>query len=163
MTMKVIIGGDFCITQEYKSEIVVSDEVTNYFSEADVRIVNLECPVTSNRIEKICKTGPHILGSDKCFEVLNKIGINVLTLANNHIMDYGAVGLSDTIHNCKRNNIKFTGAGKDKIEARVPLIIEKDRATLAILNFAENEWASADSQKPGANPYDVIATDRVGS
>jgi len=80
----------------------------------------------------------------------------VVTLANNHILDYGAKGLLDTFESLRQNKIDYVGAGNNLNEANQPLALEKDGVRIAILNFCENEWSIAEEDKPGANPMDII-------
>lgn len=154
--MEVCIGGDFCITQDILSPPLVSTEVVSLFSNADYRILNLECPVTESLNTRIPKTGPHLQGSIACLNVAKQLGINIFTLANNHIMDYGVKGFSDSLAACVNYDLQIVGAGMCLDLASKPLFIESGECRLAIVNFAENEWASADIEEPGANPYDLI-------
>jgi poly-gamma-glutamate synthesis protein (capsule biosynthesis protein) len=80
----------------------------------------------------------------------------MVTLANNHIMDYGTKGLFDTFKSLQENQISYVGAGDNLFKAAKPYTIEKDGMKIAILNFAENEWSIAEEDKPGATPLDII-------
>jgi poly-gamma-glutamate synthesis protein (capsule biosynthesis protein) len=71
-------------------------------------------------------------------------------------MDYGSRGLSDTLAACASYKIQTVGAGMSLESASKPLFVERDGLRLAIVNFAENEWASATMEGAGANPYDII-------
>src|SRR5699024_1090893 len=78
-------------------------------------------------------------------------------LANNHILDYDERGLKETLSVCKENNIKTVGAGKNLKEASKTLYIDyREEGKIAVINFAENEWASATEMTAGANPMDII-------
>jgi poly-gamma-glutamate synthesis protein (capsule biosynthesis protein) len=70
----------------------------------------LECPLTSN-IKKIKKVGPNLKANPGCIDGIKNGNINVFTLANNHIMDYGAEGLMETIKLCDEKGILTVGAG----------------------------------------------------
>lgn len=87
---------------------------------------------------------------------LLSLNINVVTLANNHILDYGEKGVSDTIEFCKKNNIKIVGAGLNLEEASKTLYLNSKEGLIAIVNIAENEWASATINSAGANPMNII-------
>jgi hypothetical protein len=160
--MKLCIAGDFCIPDSYQGccSDIVSERVVALFDTADVRIVNLECPVTLGRYERQFKTGPWLNGSTSSFEILKRLGVDVVTLANNHMMDYGAAGLFDTIAACRNNNVMHTGVGKNLRDAQVPLVLSVAGRNVAVVNFAENEWSSADRRRPGTNPYDIIECSR---
>lgn len=156
--MDLLITGDFYIADSFIGQNLVSDELENLFKLSDFNIVNLESPVTKDIKEhKIVKTGPHLNGSPNTFSILKKLNIDLITLANNHIMDYGSTGLNETILGCQRNLIDYVGAGTSIKKAMKPYLIERDNLKISILNFAENEWASAEENKPGANPLDIIS------
>lgn len=157
MSVKITIGGDFCITESYLSENLFSSELEKLFLNSDINIVNLECPVIEDsNTNKILKTGPHLFSYKDIFKHLKKLDIQLLTLANNHILDYGTIGLENTIKNCEANNIKYVGVGKNLKDASKPIIIEKKGIRIAFVNFCENEWSIANDKSGGANPMDII-------
>lgn len=153
--MKILITGDLVINREYKTENI-NDSVKTLFQQSDLNIVNLEAPVTTSA-SKIIKTGPHLKADEEgTLNVLKALNVNVVTLANNHVKDYDEKGVTDTLSFCKQNDIKTVGAGNDLNDASKPLFIETSEGKIAIINFAENEWASATDDSAGANPMDII-------
>jgi poly-gamma-glutamate capsule biosynthesis protein CapA/YwtB (metallophosphatase superfamily) len=153
--MKILITGDLLINKPY-SDSQIDDEIKGLFSESDFNIVNLEAPVTEST-SKILKTGPHLKSEkESTLEILKALNINLCTLANNHVLDYDEQGVLDTINFCKENNIQTVGAGKNKEEAAKVLYLETDVGKIAIINIAENEWASATDTTAGANGMDLI-------
>lgn len=157
MTIKITVGGDFCILPPHTSGNLITDEVAALFGNSDLNIVNLECPVVNfSNNGKILKTGPHLSTDTNVISHLKKLNVKVVTLANNHIFDYGDKGLSATINTCMNENITTAGAGKDLTEASKPAIIQIKGFKIAIVNFCENEWSIATSTRGGANPLDII-------
>jgi len=156
MKTKINIGGDFYLSPSYVSKNLFSDEFINFFMKSDLNIVNLECPVISEVDTKISKTGPHLNTTEEVFNQLHKINVHAVTLANNHILDYGEIGLEATFEACKRNNMLFVGAGKELSDASKPLVIESNGIRVGIVNFCENEWSVATENSMGANPLDLI-------
>lgn len=156
--MEILIGGDFYISDDYKGKKLIDKSVTELFHKSDFSIVNLETSITVNNPQnKIIKTGPHLRTSAATIiPYLKELKIDLVTLANNHIMDYGKNGLNDTFDALNKNYIKHVGAGQHPNEAAKPFIIEKEGLKIAILNFAENEWSIVEDSKPGANPLDII-------
>jgi len=74
--------------------------------------------------------------ADSAFvEVLKHPGFDVVSLANNHVLDYGRDALLDTRRIFIENGFVVTGAGKDSIEASLPAIIEKNGLQLAFLGY----------------------------
>lgn len=157
MAIKITVGGDFCVTAPYTSAKLFSQKFIELFNESDLNIVNLECPVIEDdNDEKILKTGPHLSTNNEIFDLFRQINIHAVTLANNHILDFGAKGLQSTITGCKKNNIITTGAGQNLSEATKPAIIERQGLKIALINFCEHEFSIASDKLPGANPLDLI-------
>lgn len=156
--MHVLIAGDFYISDNFKNEPLIDQSVKELFANVDYRIVNLETPLTAKVIKnRILKTGPYLRTSaETMVPYLKQLNIDMVTLANNHILDYGVKGLADTFHILQKNKISYVGAGKNLKDASKPFTIEKDGMEIAFLNFAENEWSIAEDDKPGANPLNVI-------
>lgn len=161
--MKLIIAGDFCphnrverLINNKKYSDIVSEEVREVFTNSDISIVNLECPVIDEDATPISKVGPSIKANKNSFSFLKYLGINTVTLSNNHIMDYGAKGLESTIKGCEENSIDYVGAGENLSEARKPLYIELKNQTIAIINISENEFSTTQDDHPGANPLDLV-------
>jgi hypothetical protein len=153
--MKILITGDLVINREY-SKSNISEAVISLFNQSDLNIVNLEAPVT-NSISKIIKTGPHLKSEkESTLDVLKVLNIDIVTLANNHVLDYDEQGVRDTLEFCKENDIKTVGARMNLKEASQTLYLDTKEGKIAIINFAENEWASATDNSAGAHPMDII-------
>ncbi len=158
--MKIIIGGDFYIPAE-KTELATRDlhkpwgEVLELFKDSDYRIINLEGPVT-DAIEPIHKTGPHLRLSPEVIGLIKFAGVDMVTMANNHINDYGDQGVMNTIDNCRNIGIETAGAGSNLKNARCIKYIAENNAKIAIINIAENEWNGATDDHAGSNPMDII-------
>lgn len=160
--MRILITGDYCpigrngelIKQgNYAALFNGYDKITNM---ADYSVVNFECPFTYVS-SPIVKEGPAIKVSDKnVFEALKYCNFNLLTLANNHIKDYGGRGVLDTIKEATKFGFKTVGAGKDISEASKPHITEIKGHTLAFINIAENEFNGASYNQPGAYGLDLV-------
>lgn len=156
--MKILFTGDFVITDDFQGKMLIDTSIENLFKSADYRISNLEAPIINDiPAYKILKSGPHLRSSkETVLPYLEQLNINMVTLANNHILDYGEKGLKETIDFCKRNNIKYVGADKNLQEASKPRHIINEGIKISIINFAENEWASANDYSAGAAPMDLI-------
>lgn len=155
--MRILIGGDFYITPAFLSKALINEKVKNLFVHSDFNLINLECPVIGeNRNSKIQKTGPHIRTDNAIFNYLKQLNIHAVTLANNHILDYGLEGLQNTLECCRENKIQWVGAGTNEKQAAKSLIIDKKDVKIAVVNFCENEWSVATSNRGGANPMNFI-------
>lgn len=160
--MKVLIAGDFCPILRIEPYIASEDyetifgEVKPIIEQADCSILNLECPVLFNRYKPIPKCGPNLHCDIGAIKSIKYLGFNVLSLANNHIMDYGEEGLKDTMQACEQMGIRHTGAGNNLESASKVLYYKIKDKVLAIINCCEHEFSIADDNKPGANPLNPI-------
>jgi len=162
--MEVVFGGDFYPGRRWEEKIINnassiwSDEVVTFFHNADLRIVNLETPLTVSN-NPIKKTGPNLKCHPDIVKTLKHANIDLVTLANNHIYDFGDKGLKDTIKILNDNKIDYIGVGEDKITAGNS-IFEKEE--VVFLNYSHNEWGAATDKTSGFNSYSIIdITNRI--
>lgn len=156
--INIKIGGDFVINKETFSSKNIDKKLIALFQNSDLNLLNLECPITIvGKEHQIIKTGPHLRGNETAIrEAAELLNINLLTLANNHILDYGEKGLEDTLNFLKQNNFDFVGAGKNLNEAKKVFRKNIKGKSFSFINFAENEWCGATSNSSGANPMNII-------
>lgn len=158
----VIVTGD-CCPKKTDNEDVLPDDYTNIldngiqelFNKGNLVIINLECPLTESTYP-ITKTGPSLKAAPYIADLISTLNIDIVDLANNHILDYGNEGLLDTINYCSKNGLKCVGAGKDIESARESLFIDVGTTRLAILAGTEREFSIADDKSPGACPVDPL-------
>ena len=160
--MRFLIGADLVPTEtNYKyfengdSVTLVGDKLKEIFDSADYRVFNLEVPLI-DVAEPIAKCGPNLIAPTYTINGYKALGANVLTLANNHILDQGEQGLYSTIKLLEENGIAYLGAGDNLSEASKPYIIEKDGEKIGIYACAEHEFSIASEDSPGANPFDPL-------
>src|SRR5262245_37119384 len=100
---------------------LVAPDVAEIAQSADMFVLNLECCISAR--------GERFPDPDKPFffrappvaaERLAELGVDAVTLANNHALDYGPDALLDTIEHLDRAGIAHTGAGADETAARTP-------------------------------------------
>lgn len=128
--MKIALLGDVALTGLYDcsqtNEVFERVElIKRLISDCDYAICNLESPLTRKKKTYICK-GAYIKADPENIEVLKRIGITHVTLANNHIFDYGKQGAKETISILEKNGIQYCGLCNE------PLFISKgeDRVLL---------------------------------
>lgn len=160
--MRIIIGADFIPTAQnsdlFKAgncEEIVGSELMQIMNDADYRIINLEAPLYDHS-SPIKKRGPLLKAESACIEAYKELGIDLVTLANNHIMDHGSEGLVSTFDALSESNIAWVGAGQNIEEASKPYIINLNNEKIGIYACCEHEFSIASSDKPGANPVDVF-------
>jgi len=162
--VKVLVAGDFCPVAGFEKGIAnnavlgsnVAGSIQELTQDSDCFIVNLECPLTG-RADRVDKVGPHLRATPKAAAFLADLGVNLVTLANNHIRDAGQMGVVETLQACKAAGVDTVGAGVNPSEAaRIHFMTRKGRI-LAVINMAEQEFNCANSSRGGANPFDIIS------
>lgn len=159
--VKVLIGADVCPIRRNLSYFKNGDaksifnDLLEEFESADLSIVNLECPFI-NMSTPIKKCGPVLGVESDCINGLKQAKIDILNLANNHIMDHGPTGLKNTLEVCSESGIAIVGAGKNLEEARRILVRKVGKIRIGILAVAEHEFSIATDNSWGANPLDLI-------
>jgi len=157
--MKLLFSGDVNFRgidplSEKKSEELLLD-VLPYIRTADYRIVNLETPlaVLENHVP-IEKSGPNLISSPQNIAFLKKFHADGVTLANNHIGDFGEGAVKDTLELLKENNILYAGAGADIEEAYQAMYFEKDGVRASVISVCENEFGMATESRYGSAGYE---------
>lgn len=159
--VSLLITGDYCPINRMASysESGLYGRIFNDFlveiKKADFSITNLEAPATT-ATAKIQKTGPVLQVNPKAIETLRLAGFDLVTLANNHIMDLGKEGLRDTIKACDDYKMHYVGVGESNLEARKPFVVTINEKRIAIINIAENEFSTTNDERPGAAPLNPI-------
>ncbi len=110
-------------------------EISPLLLQGDLNIGNLESPITRGGNEFLDKkfrfrTDPGATAA------LQRAGFNHLTLANNHILDFGTTGLEDTISALDSVGITHAGAGLDLARARQERIVTVKGARIALLAYS---------------------------
>ncbi len=115
-----------------------------------VVIANLEGPMTE-RTEPFDPMQRWSYNSDPATsQGLVAMGIDTVSLANNHAMDRGPEGLQDTLMNAESVGLRAFGAGSTSSEARLPLLIESEGAVVAVLGFSDDGGIkTATNDRPG--------------
>jgi poly-gamma-glutamate synthesis protein (capsule biosynthesis protein) len=131
-------------------------DVAHCLGNADLSIVNLECPLT-NHESGLTKSGPVLSADPRCAQGIRAIGFDIVALANNHVMDKGETGLADTLAACRQTGLRTVGAGTNLHEASRTLFAEVKGHRVAILAMAEHEFSIATENYGGAWPLDPIA------
>lgn len=155
--MQLLFTGDFLITNGHDRSVGISEELQVLFDDSEYTIANLEGPIVQKEIGNILvKTGPNLCGHINNLSMLKQLGVNLVSLSNNHIMDYGQPGLIETQRMLNKYKIDFLGAGESLKDAMTPFSVLIDAHKVTFLNFSENEWCSAAEKRAGANPLNII-------
>ncbi len=157
--IKISILGDICPARKYSPFFAngtvdsIFSTIADYLNEADLVLANLEAP-TSQKGVAIKKCGGCLRGYEQDLDILKKAGIHALSLANNHILDYGEEALFDTIDSAQKRGFVVFGAGKNTVAAKKPVYFNVRGWTIGALGFCEEEFNSAYESSSGANLFD---------
>lgn len=154
--VSISIGGDF-VPNNSVDNINLTD-LQKHFAKSDISIINLESPILRsdvNNYKSIKKTGPSLYCKIDSSEILKELGVDAVTLANNHMMDFYSDGLKDTVNILKEIDVDFIGAGTDKEEIKKPLIFDVKNTKIGFLNYCENEFSTLKCDL-GCNGLDSI-------
>jgi poly-gamma-glutamate synthesis protein (capsule biosynthesis protein) len=120
---------------------------------ADIRLINLECVISDKGEEWRPTTKEfHFRAAPRALDFLQVAKVDGVTLANNHVLDYGTDALVDCLMLLDQTGIKRTGAGATSEEACVPALFRLPDARVAVVALTDNEpeW-EATSTQPGVN------------
>lgn len=160
--MSILIGADIVPTKNNveqfnkgNAEFLVGDELLKILNDADYRIFNLEVPLT-DVCSPIDKCGPNLIAPTSTINGYKSVGVDFVTLANNHILDQGEQGLRSTCDLLRKNNIAYCGVGNNLSIAKAPYIFKFDGKKIGIYACAEHEFSIATEDSAGANPFDPL-------
>ena len=130
---------------------------------ADLTIVNLECVISDRgtpwqRTPKVF----HFRAAPIALDAIDLAGVDAVSLANNHVLDYEEDALLDMLRRLRERGIAYAGAGRDLVEATRPALVARDGLRLALVSFTDNEpdWAAGPSH-PGTHYLPITTSEPV--
>lgn len=115
---------------------------------ADIILGNLEGPFALTARKENRNYSYRV--SPKLASSLKRAGINVVTLANNHLLDCGRAGVLETLDTLAEADIASIGAGVDEKAAHAPVILQSGPWRVGFLGYYWNQRTSATSLLPGS-------------
>lgn len=159
--IRIFISGDFAP----KYRVINMIEEGNYQSlyndmlpviqKSDYAITNLESPL-GDTVSPIKKTGPNLIAPLKTVEALRYAGFDMVTLANNHALDQGKLGLRSTLHELDAKGICHIGAGMNTEAITQVGYVKLKGKQIAFINCCENEWSTLTDQGAGCNALNEV-------
>ncbi|MBX3028519.1 MAG: CapA family protein [Chloroflexi bacterium] len=118
--------------------------------DADLAIVNHEQPTPRNWVFHLF--GTTFSGKPSLTEIFTRAGVDFMSLANNHIRDYGEAGVLNTLKVLDQHGIKHAGAGKNAKEAAKPAYLTAKGVTVGIVacNMIARGYVNARGSRAGA-------------
>lgn len=155
MTVQIVAAGDLCIGGPVRAFDLTPGTLWSVITGANLAIANLEESLTERgvRADKTVTLRAH----PSAVEEVARLGFRAVTLANNHMMDYGVEGLDQTLEVLDRARIAHAGAGHDYDAAASATTLEAGGLSVALLSFASTvpTGTAATEYRPGIAPIRV--------
>lgn len=135
--------------------------IASLLRSADLTMVNLETAVTSRGTPQ--PKYYHFRTTPVAFTALRDAGVKVATMANNHVLDYGRVGLSDTLAAARAAHFPVVGIGANAAAAWAPYIVTTKGVRIAVLAVSQigelaPTWVATATRSGEANAIDLRRT-----
>jgi poly-gamma-glutamate synthesis protein (capsule biosynthesis protein) len=132
-------------------------ELRDVLAAADAVLLNLECCI-SERGRPVEGRVFHFRAPPKAADALRLLGVQCVTLANNHALDFGEDALLDTLDHLAGAGIAAVGAGPDESAARAPVHLTVGDTALTVVAFTDHpvQYAAA-PDRPGVAYADIDA------
>ncbi|MDL4820586.1 CapA family protein [Actinomadura opuntiae] len=146
MTITVALAGDTMLGRGVADEIgasgpcgLFSRDVRDVFHEADLALLNLECCVSDRGRPWDAPGKPfHFRAPPDAVDALTDLGVDCVTLANNHALDFGEDALADTLAHLGAAGVRTVGAGPDVRRARTPVTLEAGGLRVAVVGVTDH-------------------------
>ena len=135
--------------------------ITGVLRSADFAAVNLETAITSGGTPQP-KTY-HFRAPAAAFTALRDAGIDLVTMANNHVLDYGPAGLADTLAAARAARFPYVGIGDSAAAAWAPYLTTIKGVTIAVIGVSQvaelaSSWVATGTRPGEANAIDLGRT-----
>ncbi len=164
-TYTLLFTGDIMLGRSVEKRILKEQDplypfvrIADVIQKADLAVANLEGPISDRGVNQ---------GSEYSFRfepvgtvnALNFAGFDVVSIANNHVWDWGSDALVDTVSYLQKAGIDSVGAGKDEQEANAPLIRKLGDTRIAFLSYTNlyPKSLEASGDQPGISRFDLEA------
>lgn len=151
----ILLHGHYHAIAESGGAAGVLHPLRSLLADADLVVGNLETVLAvggTPRDDKLC-----LAGDPRYAQAFAAAGIDILTLANNHCLDFGPEGLAETRRYLDTAGIAALGAGSDLGEASQPLVVERNGLRvgfIAACHASTMPSAVATAHSPGVAPLE---------
>jgi poly-gamma-glutamate capsule biosynthesis protein CapA/YwtB (metallophosphatase superfamily) len=118
-------------------ESLFAAELVDVVHQADLCVLNLECCISARGEPALGKVF-HFRAPPWAMQALTHLGVDCVTLANNHALDFRQDALLDTLAHLDAAGIQAVGAGSDLERARAPAVFEANGFRLAVLAVTDH-------------------------
>src|SRR5437016_14481037 len=144
--------------------------LTKVMREADMTYANMEGPILSEGSFHGTRAG----APKSAIDELKRMGVRIMTTANNHTLDFGPEGMFETQRLLDEAGIVHAGSGKNLADARMPRIAVTPKGTVAAIGMYSidassnnrSRFTDATEDMPGLNPlhvtpYNVVTAEHM--
>jgi poly-gamma-glutamate synthesis protein (capsule biosynthesis protein) len=158
----IAFGGDVHFERQLASRLVNPTtslaSLRSWVGAADITMVNLETAITSRGTP--APKHYHFRTTPSALVALRGAGVDVITMANNHAVDYGSVGLGDTVRAVEHSPIPVVGIGRDSAHAYAPFVATVRGVRIAIFGADDaSDWTTSAHTARSSTPG-IAAIDR---
>lgn len=175
LTLTLAFAGDLNFDQQMRPLLYdpghrLAQALRPLLAGADLAMLNLETAITTRGATEP-KTY-HFRAPASALDIVASTGVDVVTMANNHAVDYGPVGFADTLAAKAASPIPVVGIGHDAAEAFAPAVLNRGGLSIAVLGSTEiddltlNKFPATDTTAGVAtnlNPTRLLAAVRAAA
>jgi poly-gamma-glutamate synthesis protein (capsule biosynthesis protein) len=139
--VRLMAVGDVVLGQSTGRRIIKSGfglpwrSVSSYLDQAELFLINLECPISARGTSWTRKKYT-LRARPGAAPALVAGGVDIVNLANNHTLDYGATAFADTLATLDALGVSHIGGGQDEASAHAPVIVELNGLRIGFLGYA---------------------------
>ncbi|HEU4376597.1 MAG TPA: CapA family protein [Telluria sp.] len=160
---RLIAGGDVMLGRGVKQAILRHGPhyplapVADLMRGADLTLVNLECALTASTMRwQGAPKAFYFGGPPAAIETLTHAGVDLVSLANNHVLDFGVAGLHDTLRALRGHGIHAAGAGTNLAGARAVTVLDCGAVRVGMAAFCNHQADfTAQPDRPGIAYLDL--------
>ncbi|HHX11813.1 MAG TPA: CapA family protein [Clostridiales bacterium] len=135
----------------------ISEELVNEMNDADIMMLNNEFAYSSRGTKTLDKSYTFRADPSRV-DILKEMGVDIVSLANNHALDYGPDALMDTFTTLDNAGIDYIGAGENLDRAKAPIYYEIGDKKIAYLASSRvifaMDWYATDDRPGMVGTYD---------
>lgn len=169
-TITISVAGDVMMDGSVRQQINRQgydypwEKVKEYFKESDLAIVNLETSITTKGVKWPGKYF-NFRSNPENLDSMKEAKVDIVTLANNHVLDYSNQGFLDTLTHLEKRDILYVGGGRNKKEALEGIVIEKKNTKIGVLAFSrvipDTRWYATNNKLGVVGAYDGYTSDMM--
>jgi poly-gamma-glutamate capsule biosynthesis protein CapA/YwtB (metallophosphatase superfamily) len=160
-TLTITLTGQSMVRSDLRNTAPQSLPAIAGLLKGDVIFTNLEAAVALPG--QSATEGRGFLTPPETLDALKSLGVNLLSLSNNHAFDLGASGIQNTVREAERRQMVHAGIGNTMDDAAAPAYLRTSKGTVALVSSASGLIASggmAAKDRPGVNQLRIQAGDK---